>query len=608
MGTANGRDGLVVDRGRLQAAVERLLESERPRYRRLWAYYKNPMRVCGASGGAAGAGSDRPYRQGQEWGLPGRITGMRSGVEPFADAATGVAGGRKEVVIENDIAWRVDTMSDYLFGKPLVIESAAAADPRRRAVIGRLLRLILAHNGGIRFLQQLAQLGSVYGFVDVLVKAVGCGADAGAGEPAGTDHERTDGCGTGALGEAPVTGGGAAAGGGVKSSPDAHGPSGTRAEAGLAPGADGPAAASMDAPPASDAEGAEDDEDGRVAGADVDGEDEALLRRVARMIRLEIVEPARALPLLSCEDYRVVEAYGQVWEKEGSRAADHKSGEEGAPSWWGKVVGLFERGSAPLLSTAFRAGRVADKRGAVTVVDVITPDAWCRTEDGRVVARGRNSLGDVPVVHIQNSATAFEYAGGSDVEPLIPLQDELNTRLSDRAHRITLQSFRMYLARGFDGLGDQPVSPGRMWQTDNEGASIVEFGGDSSCPSEEAHISDLREALDKASGVSPVAAGAIKNRIGRLTSAAALRVTLLALLSKTDKKRALYGAGIERMCELALRWLDVAGVFRTTPDERRVELSWPSPLPENEMEKLAEAEVKVRLGVERGVVLRELGY
>src|SRR5213078_4322233 len=43
---------------------------------------------------------------------------------------------------------------------------------------------------------------------------------------------------------------------------------------------------------------------------------EALIERLARMIRLEIVEPARALPMLSCEDYRVVEAYGQVYRVE----------------------------------------------------------------------------------------------------------------------------------------------------------------------------------------------------------------------------------------------------------------------------------------------------
>jgi hypothetical protein len=290
-----------------------------------------------------------------------------------------------------------------------------------------------------------------------------------------------------------------------------------------------------------------------------------------------------------------------VWEKEKSSGVRVQDAALKA-TWWERLRGVL-RGddlSAPL--------RVAGKRGEVQVVELISAEKWVRFEDGKIIAAGRNSLGELPLVHIQNAVAAFEYAGASDVEPLIPLQDELNTRLSDRAHRITLQSFKMYLGKGIEAFTDQPVAPGRMWMTDNEQAQIQEFGGDSSCPSEETHISDLREALDKCSGVTPIAAGAIKNRIGRLTSAAALRVTLLALLSKTDKKRTLYGAGIERMCELALKWLDAAGVFKTSPEERRVELSWPSPLPENEMEKLTEAESKLRLGVDRAVVLRELGY
>src|SRR5437763_6388051 len=150
----------------LRRHIDKLLNSDGPRYRRLWAYYRNPMRACGVSD--ADRGSERPYRQAQEWGLPSRITGMRSGADIFAaQPVDGVA--RKEVVIENDIGWRVDTMVDYLFGKALVINSAAP-DPRRRATIDQLLRLIIAQSGGITFLQQVALLGSVYGFVDVLVK------------------------------------------------------------------------------------------------------------------------------------------------------------------------------------------------------------------------------------------------------------------------------------------------------------------------------------------------------------------------------------------------------------------------------------------------------
>jgi hypothetical protein len=551
----------TIDEQRLGEATKRLA-AEGARYRRLWAYFKNTMRVLAT----ARTGSERPYRQAQEWGLPPRITGFSSGSEPLVDAIDRTVA-RKEVVIENDIAWRIDTMVDYLFGKPLVIASAAA-DPARREAIGRLLRMILAGNGGIGFLQQLALFGAVYGFVDVLVKVVGSGQSA-VGSEGGKD-----GCGTSALGEAPVS---------EKSSSDGYRTSETRAAAEPAQNAE-PAAMAM---ASSQEEGAASarrvDESRTVAGADDVGVD-ALLERVARVIRFEIVEPARALPLLSCEDYRIVEA-----KDEGRRMKDESK------SWWSRLTSRLGRQELMPHEQA-------------QVIELITAESWVRWEAGKIVARGGNSLGEIPLVHIQNSVEAFSYSGASDVEPLIPLQDELNTRLSDRAYRITLQSFKMYLAKGMEGFVDHPVSPGRMWMTENEQAKIEEFGGDSGCPSEEAHISDLREALDKTSGVTPIAAGAIKNRIGRLTSAAALRVTLLALLSKTDKKRTLYGAGIERMCELALRWLDVAGVFKTSPDERRVELSWPSPLPENEMEKLQEADAKIKLGVDRGVVLRELGY
>ena len=84
--------------------------------------------------------------------------------------------------------------------------------------------------------------------------------------------------------------------------------------------------------------------------------------------------------------------------------------------------------------------------------------------------------------------------------------------------------------------------------------------------------------MDKVSGVTPIAAGAIRGRIGHLTSAAALRVTMIALLAKTDRKRTTFGEAIAQMFELAFAWLDRAGLFHTTLDERRVEVQWPQTL------------------------------
>jgi len=114
--------------------------------------------------------SGRCYVQAQEYGLPARITGLsrsaRAGLfsgEPVRDVQ------RKEVVIENDIGWRINAAVDFLFGKTISF-SSKAADAQRRAEIETLIKAMFAANGGIGFFQDMAVLGSIYGFVDCMVR------------------------------------------------------------------------------------------------------------------------------------------------------------------------------------------------------------------------------------------------------------------------------------------------------------------------------------------------------------------------------------------------------------------------------------------------------
>jgi hypothetical protein len=217
-------------------------------------------------------------------------------------------------------------------------------------------------------------------------------------------------------------------------------------------------------------------------------------------------------------------------------------------------------------------------------------------------------MGLLPIVHVQNTAQPLSYEGLGEVEPLIPLQDELNTRLSDRASRVTLQSFKMYLAKGLDGLSGVQVSPGQLWTTENVEAEIDEFGGDASSPSEERHIQEVREAMDKISGVPPLASGVVQSKVGNLSSANALKVTLMSLLSKTTRKQIAFGRAISDLCTLVLNALHHSGALRTDPSERRVQVTWPDPLPIDVREQMFAAEAKARLGVPRERVLAELGY
>jgi hypothetical protein len=198
-------------------------------------------------------GSDRPYRQAQEWGLPSRITGSRASVDPFTgQAVDGVA--RKEVVVENDIAWRIDAMVDFLFGKPFAICSTVN-DPQRCSRIESLINQIFEKNGGMLLFQQMALLGAIYGFIDVLVKF----------DPPSdlTNEPAMDGA-------SPSTGN------------------------------DAENVGDDSLPPQAESAPKQDDSTDRRTGTHPLSD--ALLPRIAQAIRLEVVEPARALPLLSQTD------------------------------------------------------------------------------------------------------------------------------------------------------------------------------------------------------------------------------------------------------------------------------------------------------------------
>ena len=290
-------------------------------------------------------------------------------------------------------------------------------------------------------------------------------------------------------------------------------------------------------------------------------DEEAVVAAAATHLKIELVEPRRGVPITDPRDYRVLLGY----------ILRHAKGD-----------GL----------------------------EVIGPRSWVGLHQGHVAWEESLHLhgGRVPVVHVQNIAQPFEYSGQGEVEPLIPLQDELNTRLSDRANRVTLQSFRMYLAKGIRGFEHARVGPGQIWSTDNVDASVEEFGGDASSPSEEQHIREVREALDKISGIPPLASGVVQAKIGNLSSANALRITLMAALSKTARKRVTYGGGIARMCELVLGCLHHAGVLSTQERDRRVRLAWEDPLPDDVRERMQAAEAKARLGVPPETILAELGY
>jgi len=522
----------ALDADYLTYLVEQEAVDANVHFSRLWEYFRNPISPAAGIASDALNANSRPYFQAQEVGLPARITGVnRFGLG--AERVTNIA--RKEVVIENDIAWRLQTMVDFLFGKPVSIRSLAR-EPRLAEAIEAITKDLFEANGGQTFFQELALLGAIHGFVDIVVRTP---SDWAAG-----------------------------------SMPSFASPYPVPAGSASAAGATGQET-SLPVPPLP----------ARLAPL-TSGSALARLRRLAKTLALEIVEAPRILPILDEDDYRTIRYWVQCYRKQTARLAS---------------------GANPVVSFGWAGQRDAQPK-TVEVVEILGPHWWQRYEDRALLAEGPNALGRLPVIHIQNVSLLGGYEGLSDVEPLVPLQDELNTRLSDRASRVTYQSFKMYLAKGIDDFLDRPIGPGQMWSTPNLEASVQEFGHDAGSPSEDAHIEQIRQAMDKVSGVTGLAAGLIRGHVGNLTSATALKVLLSGLLARNERKRMTYGRGLSEVVELVLSLLDKAGVLPTAPEDRRVEIHWPSPLPEDETQRLANAQTKVALGVPSQRVLTELGY
>lgn len=472
-----------------------------PRLTRLWSYFRNAL----GEPDDLGATHSAPA---QSIGLPRRLLDPRR--------ARNDDRFEREIVIENDIGWRIHTLVDFMFPTAPKIVSLARTD-ESRSVIEAILQAVLEGNGAAAMWQNAALLGSVYGSVDFLVHADAL-ATLGRSTFAST-HAVAE-----SSGEAPSN----------------HAV-------------------------------------------------ENLATRIGSSVRIETVEAPRAIPLLNRADYRIIDAYVIHYEQ--------------------LTNDVTQDGMLARLSRAISPRFGARPRRATTqVTEVYSAARFQRYEDGELVAETVNRLGRLPVIHVQNLSQPLFYEGLSDVEPLIPLQDELNTRLSDRANRVTMQSFQMWLGKGIEGFANRPIGPGQMWVTDNLDASIEAFGGDADSPSEAAHIEELREAIDKASGVTPAAAGHIKAKIGNLTSENALRISLMGTIAKIKRKRITYGAGIEQLCELILHALDVFGVYRTDPADRRVRLVWSDPLPGDESRRIDDALAKAQLGVPGDTLRAELGY
>lgn len=213
----------------------------------------------------------------------------------------------------------------------------------------------------------------------------------------------------------------------------------------------------------------------------------------------------------------------------------------------------------------------------------------------------------LPVTHMQHLKRRDKYRGVGEVEPLIPMQDELNTRLSDRGRGITFGANPPWLGKGISNFETLPFGPDVKY-SGSEDASMERLAGDTKDDGQDNHIEEARNAIDRISSIPPLASGDIKDQIGNLSSAVALRVVLRGMLAKLSRIRMNHSRAIQKIAFDTLAYANATGTLKTEPDERKVHIEWPASVEESLLERLEIAQLKKAIGVPDRQLQVELDY
>jgi hypothetical protein len=224
-------------------------------------------------------------------------------------------------------------------------------------------------------------------------------------------------------------------------------------------------------------------------------------------------------------------------------------------------------------------------------------ERWTPTELEVVVARtttrrGANPYGFIPFVHVPNLPLANDPWGQSDLVDVIPINREIDERVSDQADVIRFHADPPIVFRGVTDHADLAVGPGTVWDIPSDAdVKLLEWQGQPVAVGE--HIERLYRTLYEVTETPRSSFG----DSGRLLSGVALETELRPIVQRTLRKRAWWTRSLRRRSALVLELARQFGAGRTagspSPVEpHRVRVLWPPMLPKDDV---SEVQNQVRL-------------
>ena len=243
------------------------------------------------------------------------------------------------------------------------------------------------------------------------------------------------------------------------------------------------------------------------------------------------------------------------------------------------------------------------KRTSTTTV--IYKEFWTNSEivvyeGDKEVDRMENPYGFIPFVQIKNFPVAGRTRGVGDLDDVIPLNVELNTKKSDVSEVIDYHSAPITLVYGAK-IGNLEKGANKVWGGLPKDAKGENLGLQGDLTASANYIAETKTAMCEIAGIPETVLGgasAISN-----TSGVALQYINLPLIERTRIKRNCSTAGLETVNEYILFIAMYHGLIEKPEDISMKdfvsnEVTLPDTLPKDELMELQKIQQEMTLGIE----------
>lgn len=236
---------------------------------------------------------------------------------------------------------------------------------------------------------------------------------------------------------------------------------------------------------------------------------------------------------------------------------------------------------------------------------VVYKEFWTNTEivvyNGKEeVDRMENPYGFIPFVQIKNFPIAGRTRGQGDLDDIIPLNVELNTKKSDVSEVIDYHSAPITLVYGAK-IGNLEKGANKVWGGLPKDAKVENLGLQGDLVASSSYIADVKTSMCEIAGIPETVLGgasAISN-----TSGVALQYMNLPLIERTRIKRSCTSDGLVQVNKMILFISLYHGLIEKPEDvsmkdflKNTVDL--PDTLPKDELIELQKIQQEMTLGLE----------